>query len=64
MSRVAKATVLVFLLGLGACSPKSLYAAGQAWQRQACNDIEELERRSECIEAAGTTFERYQLTRR
>jgi len=64
MTRMAKSAALICLLALAACSPRSLYGTGQAWQRQTCHGIEDVQARSECQKAAGTTFEHYQLTRR
>lgn len=64
MSRAVVTAVLMCLMALAACSPQSLYGTGQTWQRQACNDMEDVGRRSECLRAAGTTYEQYQLTRR
>jgi hypothetical protein len=64
MSRAMRIAILAGLLALTACAPNSLYASGQAWQRQACNKIDDAHSRTECLDAAGTSYEQYQLTRR
>lgn len=64
MSRGMQAAVLLGLMALTACTPRSLYGTGQIWQRQACNDMEDVRRRSECLASAGASYEQYQLTRR
>lgn len=64
MSPALRMALLAGLVALSACSPNTLYASGQAWQRQACNKIDDAHSRTECLDAAGTSYEHYQLTRR
>ncbi len=48
------------LAGLSqACSTQQLYGAGQAWQRQECNRIQDAQERSRCMASTQTSYEDY-----
>lgn len=64
MSLVLRTGLLGALLALTACTPRALYDTGRAWQRQTCTDIEDVQRRSACLDAASESYEQSQLTRR
>jgi len=64
MTPVLRTTLLVGLLALAACTPRALYDTGRVWQRQACNDMDDVQRRSACLDAASRSYEQDQLTRR
>ena len=64
MMPVIRTAVLAGVLTLAACTPRALYDTGRVWQRQACNEMEDVQRRSACLDAASRSYEQDQLTRR
>ena len=44
---------------LQACSSQQLYGAGQAWQHQECNKINDTQERGRCMASASTSYEEY-----
>jgi hypothetical protein len=53
---------LCCLLGGGvlqACSSQQAYGAGQAWQRQECNKINDTQDRARCMASASTSYDDY-----
>jgi hypothetical protein len=42
-----------------ACSTQQLYGAGQAWQRQECNKIQDVQERNRCMASTQTSYEDY-----
>jgi hypothetical protein len=55
-------TVLTFAFAsaLGACSSQQLYGAGQAWQRNECTRIPDVDQRQRCFQSTATSFDEYQ----
>ena len=55
-------TLLTLTLGLclAGCSSQQLYATGQGWQKQECQQVLESEQRLRCEHSAATPYERYQ----
>ncbi len=51
-------SALIALAGMG-CSSQQLYAAGQAWQRQECNRLQETQERQRCMQSTATSFDEY-----
>jgi len=41
------------------CSMQQVYGAGQAWQRQECNRINDTEQRSRCMASSSTSYDEY-----
>ena len=52
---------LYLLLYLAACSRQQVYGIGQAWQRNACFKIDDVQERSRCLEAADCPYDQYKL---
>ncbi len=53
--------IVLFVVGLlQACSTQQAYGAGQAWQRQACNKIDDAQERARCMASASRSYEDYQ----
>jgi hypothetical protein len=44
---------------LQACSAQQMYGAGQAWQHQECNKINDVQERGRCMASASTSYEEY-----
>ncbi len=38
---------------------QQVYGAGQAWQRQECNRINDTEQRSRCMASSSTSYDEY-----
>jgi hypothetical protein len=47
-------------LFLSACSSQQLYNAGQAWQQNQCNKMEDATERNRCMASAKTSYDDYQ----
>jgi hypothetical protein len=43
-----------------ACSPQQFYGAGQTWQRNECNKINDTQERARCNASAAKSFDAYQ----
>lgn len=54
------AGAVIFVLVLAGCSDQQYYAAGQAWQRERCQGIPDLDARERCLAAAALSYEAYQ----
>lgn len=59
-SRTARiaAACLALTLGVG-CSSRQLYGAGQAWQRNECQRLADVQERQRCLAKADTSYEAY-----
>ena len=44
---------------LGGCSSQQLYGAGQAWQKQECNRIANVQERARCLASTRNSYEDY-----
>lgn len=42
------------------CTSQQLYGTGQAWQRNQCNKIVDMQERNRCMESTNTSYEDYQ----
>ena len=51
---------LTLVLCLAGCSSQQLYASGQGWQKQECQQVLDREQRTRCEQSAATSHERYQ----
>lgn len=51
--------VAMLVLSMG-CSSQQAYGAGQAWQRNECYKLEQLNDRNRCLQQAGRPYEDYQ----
>lgn len=49
-----------FALVLVGCSNPQLYAAGQAWQRNECQRIQNAEERNRCMQSTARSYDEYQ----
>lgn len=47
-------------VSLPGCSTGQLYATGQSWQRNQCNQIMDQQERSRCLSSTHTSYEAYQ----
>lgn len=45
---------------LAGCSSQQLYGAGQAWQRNECQRIQNAEERSRCMQSTARSYDEYQ----
>ena len=52
--------VVVAALSAAACSPQQFYGAGQTWQRNECNKINDTQERARCNASASKSFDAYQ----
>ena len=60
MVAVGKLALLLLLVGAGqGCSTQQAYSAGQAWQRQECNKIQDAQERGRCMGSTQTSYEDY-----
>lgn len=41
------------------CTTQQLYGAGQAWQRQECNKINDAQERSRCMSSSSSSYDEY-----
>ena len=48
------------ILPLAACTSQQLYHAGQGWQKQECQKLQDRDERQRCEKSAATSYERYQ----
>jgi hypothetical protein len=48
---------------LTACSTQQLYAAGQQWQRNQCQKIDDRAERARCEDGVALSFDEYQVQR-
>ena len=51
--------ILLVSVLITACSSQQAYSTGQAYQRNACNKINDNAERIRCMDAANKTFEEY-----
>lgn len=57
---MGKLALVLLLVGAGqGCSTQQAYSAGQAWQRQECNKIQDAQDRSRCMDSTQTSYEDY-----
>lgn len=42
------------------CSSRQAYASGQAWQRNECNKLVDMQERQRCMSKANASYESYQ----
>ena len=52
--------LIVEAISLSGCSAGQLYATGQSWQRNQCNQIMDQQERSRCLSSTHTSYEAYQ----
>lgn len=50
------APLLVLVAG---CSSQEMYRAGQGWQKQECQRLQDRDERRRCEQSAATSYERY-----
>ena len=46
--------------GLAGCSAQQTYMAGQTWQRNECQRLNDAQARAKCLESANASFDAYQ----
>jgi hypothetical protein len=56
----AAALGLIGCMCLVGCSSQQLYNAGQAWQQNQCNRIEDAAERNRCMASTKTSYDDYQ----
>jgi hypothetical protein len=60
-----RATLLVLLIAvqavaLSACTSRMAYESGQAWQRNECNKLTDVQERQRCMARVNMPYDRYQ----
>jgi hypothetical protein len=56
---IAFIVTLTAAYALAGCSKRQVYATGQAWQRNECDQIIDKNERQRCLEQASQPYERY-----
>ena len=51
--------LLAITLALAGCSSPQLYGAGQAWQRNECTKIQDMEQRQRCFKSTAMSHDEY-----
>jgi hypothetical protein len=51
--------IVLLVAAVQGCSSQQAYGAGQAWQRQECNKINDTQERSRCMASASTSYQDY-----
>ncbi|MGE8655957.1 MAG: hypothetical protein ACN6O8_04340 [Achromobacter sp.] len=60
---VTLACLAAAALSTTACSSRQAYDAAQAWRRNECGQILDMQERQRCTGAASTSYDRYQRQR-
>jgi hypothetical protein len=60
MQALRQSIVMAIALGAAACSPQQFYGAGQTWQRNECNKINDTQERARCNASASKSYDAYQ----
>lgn len=60
MRHLVTLACLAAALSATACSSRQAYDAAQAWRRNECGQILDMQERQRCTGAASTSYDRYQ----
>lgn len=63
MRHLALLASLAAAVSATACSSQQAYGFGQAWQRNECGRISDMQERQRCMSAASTSYDDYRRQR-